>query len=536
MTPRTRAGAVRSGRAGPPGWPDLDRLLARADTLGGAFSARARGSTTIGRERAILRLLGVEGIDRAGQPLAARVVERYLAPDGRRLATGLMLPFAVALLEYDLTPQQLALDAASGAVDLGLEAELLQDPERRAAAEGVAGELVRDALERIDADRTAGRELRDALGDPARPWLGTTLAEPNADEGRAEARHLAAGGMDIVRVRVPAGRELAERLQAVGLEPALWRPRPAVAERERREDAPAGSQRGLAVLREVLDEAAAERGAYVRLMTSAAALSAPEQAVVAAFERVDMVEADPVAEIVDGRIDPDRAMADHAYARRLLGRAGAVVVLGAGSLVVGPDLARGVPSAATDRAGRALALQALAVAVARHDGLRPDRLLIGALPAWLPDEADAGAQAMAAVSIRRAAFPELGVVFDEPPLEPHAAARWPFLLAASLPAAAGNATLILRRAEPGSLSAIAWGTRAAADLAREAAGSTPPGLVGPAREHAERMVAAAVATLERLANEGWGSLVGPATEPRERLGSDAVMERSEPFDALGGLA
>ncbi|HEX8940735.1 MAG TPA: lysine 5,6-aminomutase subunit alpha [Candidatus Limnocylindrales bacterium] len=516
-----------------PAWPAVERLLSLADSLGGAWSARARASTTIGRERALLRLVGVDGLDRAGQPLAARVVERYLARDGRRLAGGLLLPFAVALLEYESTPQQLALDAASGAVDLGLEAELLQDPGRRAAAETLALELAADALERIDAGRTAARELRDALGDPVRPWLGATLGEPNADEGRAEARHLAAGGVDVVRVRVPAGRELAERLRAVGLEPPLWRPRTAVpVGREPAEEAPAGSQRGLAALREVLDEAAAERSAYVRLMTTAAALSAPEQAVVAAFERVDLVEADPVGEIVEGRVDPDRALADHADARRLLARAGAGVLVGAGPLVVGPDLARGLPAAAPERAGRALALQALAVALARHDGIRPERLLVGALPTWLPDERDPGAQAIAAVALRRAVFPDLGLVFDEPPLEPRAAARWPFLLAAALPWAGGAAALVLRRVEAGSLSATAWGTRAAAELAVASAAARPAGLVGPAREHADAALAAAVATLQRLADEGWPAVLGPASPPPDRLGSDAVAERTDAFDPL----
>ena len=48
----------------------------------------------------------------------------------------------MALLEYDLDPQQLALDVASGAVDLALEAELLRESDRRAVAETEATRLV----------------------------------------------------------------------------------------------------------------------------------------------------------------------------------------------------------------------------------------------------------------------------------------------------------------------------------------------------------------------------------------------------------
>ena len=63
------------------------------------------------------------------------------ARDG--LGGGIALPFAMALLEYDLEPQQLALDVASGAVDLALEAELLREPDRRAVAEAEATRLAR---------------------------------------------------------------------------------------------------------------------------------------------------------------------------------------------------------------------------------------------------------------------------------------------------------------------------------------------------------------------------------------------------------
>src|SRR3954470_17035500 len=100
----------------------IDRLAERAQTLAGAWAARAQASTTVGRERALLRMLGVGGLDAAGRPLAWSVVDRYLAGGPGRLSAGVLLPFAMGLVEYDLDPQRLALDIASGAVDLGLEA------------------------------------------------------------------------------------------------------------------------------------------------------------------------------------------------------------------------------------------------------------------------------------------------------------------------------------------------------------------------------------------------------------------------------
>jgi hypothetical protein len=113
-------------------WGPLDTLMARAEALAGAWGARARASTTIGQERAILRLFGVSGLDASGRPLAGATIDRWLAGDPHGLGTGIALPFAMALLEYDLEPQPRT-GRRLGAIDLALEAELLREPDRRAS-------------------------------------------------------------------------------------------------------------------------------------------------------------------------------------------------------------------------------------------------------------------------------------------------------------------------------------------------------------------------------------------------------------------
>ncbi len=515
-------------------WGPTEPLLARAETLAGAWSARARMSTTSGQERALLRLFGVSGLDRSSRPLAGEVVDRYLAGGHGRLAGGIVLPFAAALLEYDLTPQALALDIAAGSVDLGLEAELLRDSGRRAAAEAEAARLAAAAIERIDANRTARRELLDLLGDPSRPWIGLPLAETDLDAARPAIRRLVRDGADLVRVTVPVGRELADRLHDAGVDVPDWRTDEAGGHGSLTSDpTPAGSQRGLSELRLIVDETAAERRSYVRMATMTPGLAAPEQAIVAAFERVDVVMADVVAEIVEGRVDPDRALADHAFANRFHRRAGSVVVVGPGPLVVAPDLARGVPSDPATRAGRGLALQLLGVALARRGGVAADQLLVGALPAWLIEERDGAARAMAEVALRRALLPDHALAFEEPAAASGsvAAARWPYIMASALPYA-GATALVLRDA---AAAAVTGGTpvRAAASVGTEIAGSTgalrPQGV---ALDHARATLAAAQATLEHLADLGWRAVLGQAIEgpPRDRLGAGAVVERTESFD------
>lgn len=524
-------GPGRPGRAFGADDARIRDLRELANELGRTWLAAAEVQTTPGRERAVLRLFGVEGLDRDGRPLAAEVVDRYLVADRSRLPAGIALPFVVALLEYDVPPQRLALDVASGAVDLGLEAKLLQRRDRAAAAQAEAERLVTAAVERIDANRTARHELLELIGDAPRPWIGTSLLEPAVQEAANEARQLVRDGADIVQVDVPAGRELVRRLGERGVEVPRWLPR------ERGlaappDDAPAGSQRGLAGLRDALDRAAASRGAYVRLLATPPALATPETAVVAAFERIDIVEGDPVTDIVSAGIDPARAIADHVAAAGFHRRAGTSVLLGPGPLTVAPDLAAGMPAGPATRAGRAIALQLVAAGLMRAAALTPDAIHAGALPAWLADEPDAVPRSAADVALRRALLPEHPLAFVEP-AEAERGQTWPYLVATLAPRPAEGG-LVLRRRTRGSFAPAVASTRAAVAVAHGLDQAMPGReLSGVAAEHWNDALIAIDETLRRLQRDGWEWLVGPASETnRGGLGRDSVATRKPGADVV----
>jgi hypothetical protein len=511
----------------------LDRLVERAETLAGAWAARARGSTTVGRERALLRMFGVTGLDAADRPLAWAAVDRYMSGGRGRLAGGVLLPFAMGLVEYDIDPQRLALDIASGAVDLGLEADLLNDPNRRALAEEEARRLGTAATDRIDANRTARRELLDVLGETQRPWIGPSIGDREIAAALRSAKEAVRAGADLVQIRVPIGRELADRMRDAGLDAPVWEPGdealPADAAVELM---PTGSQRALTILRRQLDEIAAERGHYVRIAAVPPPLGAPESAVVAAFERLDIVESDPLTEVVSGRVAPDRALADHAFAHALLARAGVAVALSAGPLIVAPDLSRGVPSDPATRAGRALAIQLVSVAIARGNGLAAEQLLVGALPAWLIGEREPIVQAATEVALRQALFPANSLLFEEPPAEDRATtATWAAIVAAVAPIGPGTG-VILRSPAPDPTAGLLASRAATAVTAGLASSFAERQLIGAGAELARATAGAALTTLDRLANEGWSSVLGegPGRPDTRGFGIDAIAERTDAFD------
>ena len=527
---------------------ELEEIRRRASDLAATLSKTARRSATIAQERAVLRMLDIDGLDRSGRPLAAALADAYCGSQPARLARGILLPFAVALLEYDMVPRELALDVAAGSVDLAFEEELLARPDRLAAAERHAAGLIGSALARFDANKTASREMREVLGSSPEPLLGAVLASSEVREAARETRACVGEGVDVVQVRVPASWEFTEARRQAGLdEPDVSETSASRHRREKRsagrraaqtaspsrlstalvsrsdhEPVPAGSQRGLAELRRAADEAAAERGCYARLMTVASAFAAPEQAVVAAFERMDLVEADPVREIVEDNVDPGRALADHCFAHRLQARTGCLVAIGAGPLALGADLARGVPSDACTRAGRALALQALGVELALADGLPVERLLLGAVPTWVAEEGDAR-EFFVQARLRSLLFPEHRLVIEESADSPGAGSVAALVTALS----AGRVAVVVRERRSAKGWAAAAELRAAAAAATVLRGSLGDGsLHGDAADVAERTAAAANATLEGLASKGWASLLGPTgSEESERFGSAAVVER-----------
>jgi hypothetical protein len=236
-------------------------------------------------------------------------------------------------------------------------------------------------------------------------------------------------------------------------------------------------------------------------------------------------------EIVAGRVDPDRAIADHVFAHRLLARAGTQVLVPAGPLIVAGDLARGVPSDPATRAGRALALQLLAVALARRDGLGTDAVVVGAFPDWLIEESGAPARVAAEIALRRSLLPGHPLAFVEPAVRPDLAMLWHAIVGALL-ADAGDALAVVRR--PGATPTEAAYTQATTGVAAGLRASRAvPELRGIALDHATRAVEAATATLRALEDAGWSSLVdAPLAFAAGHLGADAVAERTEAFDPL----
>ena len=270
-------------------------------------------------------------------------------------------------------------------------------------------------------------------------------------------------------------------------------------------------------------------------------LARPEGAVVAAFERIDLIASDAMAEIVANAVEPDRALSDHAFANRLASRAGTAILIGPGPLVVAPDLASGVPSDPATRAGRALALQLLGVhAGAWRRARRRTRIIVGALTPWLTDEPSPGARAIAEVAVRRVLFDGHPLGFVEPSTTTERSALWPFVEAAAA-AHAGNVALVLRSADGGTdeVARRRSGLPAQHRWSRPTSRGRPAQgpLTGVALDHARGMVAAAVGDARAAGRRGLADGRRRPAEPGPNtVGGVRCGDRSGPSRSIRSRA
>ena len=357
---------------------------------------------------------------------------------------------------------------------------------------------------------------------------GPRSAAPAIVDALDEARAAIDAGAELVRVDVPPSRELAERMARIGA------PRQGVAGVSRRRAAawtrstrratpiPTGVQRALAVLRRFVDEAGARRRGYVRHRDRR---PGARRAGPGGGRRV---RADrPRHRRPDAR-DRRRARRPRPGDRRPRVRAPAAgprrdpaSSCPAGPLLVARTSPTGVPSDPATRAGRALALQLLAVRA------RAARRAAGRCGRRRRDPRLAGGRAR----LRRPA---------PPPRSPCAGRSCPGTRSRSSsrpstttvrPRGRRSSSALLPDAgdTPRRSCAGPHDSAEAAD-ARDAPGRREPARVArpaasctgtAARPRQRGAVAAATATLEALEERGWSTLVDQPLGIRAGLGADS---------------
>ena len=285
----------------------VDRARAAARTVALDTQAFIDRHTTVTVERAVCRLLLIDGVNEVGVPLPNVVVdhllEKGLLPYGAAYALG------NAMAETGMTPQQIAEAVDRGELDLSKIAPHTE-AEIRAAIEPTA-KATAERIRRNVAQRDA---YLAEYGDKEGPYLYVIVATGNIYEDIVQAKAAARQGADVIAVIRTTGQSLLDYVPYGATTEGFG--------------GTYATQENFRLMRAALDEVGAEEHRYIRLCNYCSGLCMPEIAAMGALERLDVMLNDALYGILFRDINMQRTLIDQSFSRRINAFAGVIINTG----------------------------------------------------------------------------------------------------------------------------------------------------------------------------------------------------------------
>jgi beta-lysine 5,6-aminomutase alpha subunit len=362
----------------------VDRCRKLAAAIADPVEDFIAAHSTVSVERAVLRLLGVDGVTAQDVPLPNAIVDSIPA---RELGRGAALPFGKALAETGLEPQALANEMTAGRLRLE---QWTQTPE--SAARGALQPYVAAALARIAVRREERRTLLARLPQLPPPLLYVIVASGNIYEDRTAAVAATEAGAQVIAVIRSTGQSL---LDFVPYGPTTEGFGGTYA-----------TQANFAIMRAALDEIGERLGRYVMLTNYASGLCMPEIAVMAALERLDMLLNDSMYGILFRDINMKRTFVDQHFSRMLNAYSGIIINTGEDNYLTTAD--------AVDQAPAVLASQFINEEFAHRAGLPDAQIGLGDAYEINPDLEDSFLYQLAQAQLAREIFPNAALKYMPP--------------------------------------------------------------------------------------------------------------------------
>src|SRR5579862_1336419 len=362
----------------------IDRCRESAAAIVAPVEEFIAGHSTVSVERAVLRLLGVDGVGPDEIPLPNLIVDSISAHERR---AGVALPFGKALAETGLDPA--ALGEAIGAGQYRL-ADFSATPD--AAAIGALRPHVEAALAHIAAQRAQRRSMLGRLPQLPPPLLYVIVASGNIYEDRTAAVAASEAGAQVIAVIRSTGQSL---LDFVPFGPTTEGFGGTYA-----------TQANFRIMRAALDEVSEKLGRYVMLTNYASGLCMPEIATMAAIERLDMLLNDSMYGILFRDINMKRTFVDQHFSRMLNAYSGIIINTGEDNYLTTAD--------AVEQAPAVLASQFINEEFAHRAGLPDEQLGLGDAYEINPDLEDGFLYQVAQAQLAREIFPSAALKYMPP--------------------------------------------------------------------------------------------------------------------------
>jgi beta-lysine 5,6-aminomutase alpha subunit len=273
-------------------------------------------NTSVGIERAALRLIGVQGAiqkDAQNYPLPNYIVDQLR--EDHVLAKGALFWFANAMIQTGGTAAEVSEKIADGELRLSkLAVSDLNEIKK------VAFDLCKRGLANITAKKEERNEIRKRQGDPFdmsfqnKPLAYVIVATGNIFEDAVQAKAAAEAGADAIAVIRSTAQSLLDYVPEGATTEGFG--------------GTYATQENFKIVRKALDEAGDKYGRYIRLTNYSSGLCMAEIAAMAAIERLDFLLNDAMYGILFRDINMKRTLIDQHFSRLIISHADIVIHTG----------------------------------------------------------------------------------------------------------------------------------------------------------------------------------------------------------------
>ena len=363
----------------------VSRARKAAFQITNAFTWLFEGYTTVATERTVLRLMGIDGALKDGNPLPNVVVDHLV--ENSALQKGAAIWVANAMLKKGLTAQQVAEEVAYKG--LGITQIPLASVE---AIWETLNPLVDKMLGHITAQKQKREELLAKYQPRPQPVIYVIVATGNIYEDVVQAKAAAREGADAIAVIRSTAQSLLDYVPfgatTVGFGGTF------------------ATQENFKIMRKALDEVAEEENRYIYLTNYASGLCMPEIAAMAAMERLDMMLNDAMYGILFRDINPKRTLLDQYFARMINAYAGIEIQTGEDNYLTTSD--------AVEKAYTVTASQLINESFAVLSGVKPEKMGLGHAFEINPELENSFSYELAHALLTKTLFPDSPVKYMPP--------------------------------------------------------------------------------------------------------------------------
>ena len=341
--------------------------------------------TTVTVERAVCRLLGIDGVNEMEVPMPNVVVDHLMA--NSILPVGAAWYIGNAMVETGMEPQAIAEAIDKGELDMS-KLPAHSDAEIRA----VIMPVVEKTIARINSNVRNRNAYLNSFGDKEGPYLYIIVATGNIYEDITQAKAAAKQGADIIAVIRTTGQSLLDYVPYGATTEGFG--------------GTYATQENFRLMRAALDEVGEEQHRYIRLCNYCSGLCMPEIAAMGALERLDVMLNDALYGILFRDINMQRTIVDQYFSRVINGYAGVIINTGEDNYLTTDD--------AIAAAHTVLASQFINEAFAKEAGMREEQMGLGHAFEMDPSVEDTFLYELAQAQMAREIFPKAPLKYMPP--------------------------------------------------------------------------------------------------------------------------